>query len=157
MGLEVKQLREYIIQPALEEINLFSKVAEKLILGTIAHESNMGKYIHQLNGPALGICQMEPATHHDLWINVLNKNRQLLPLELSGFGEQCPDPRRLIYDLKYAVQMCRFQYWRFEEPLPHSDNLYDIAAYWKKYWNTNDGKGSISDFILHYKTYVCEI
>lgn len=154
MGIDVNQLTHYVIVPALEELNLNSKAALNLILGVIAQESNMGKYLHQNNGPALGICQMEPATHHDLWINHLNYNRQLLPLELSGFGSKCPDARRLIYDLKYAVQMCRLQFTRFKEPLPAANDIYELAAYWKKYWNKPKGKGTIDKFVLHYQTYV---
>ena len=40
-------------------------------MGTITQESR-ATYVKQLgNGPALGLAQMEPATHDDIWINFL--------------------------------------------------------------------------------------
>ena len=67
LGLDVNQVRLYVVRPALQEIGLWSQVAENLVLGTAVTESRL-KYLKQLGkGPALGIFQMEPFTHNDIW------------------------------------------------------------------------------------------
>ena len=65
------QFCEYVIQPALESIGMYSEPAEQLLLGTACAESNLGTYLHQVGGPALGVFQIEPATHTDIWENYL--------------------------------------------------------------------------------------
>ena len=66
-----QQLLDYIIKPTLEYMggNYNSKNAQMLLLSTAAIESKCGYYIKQINGPALGIWQMEPATHTDIMFN----------------------------------------------------------------------------------------
>ena len=69
--IDKTQLRT-LVKDVLTFLNLHSQAAEDLVMGTIAQESRMGTYIRQLgNGPALGISQMEPATHNDIWNNFL--------------------------------------------------------------------------------------
>ncbi len=69
--MEAQQLHDYIIKPTLEYMggNYNSDKARFLLLCTAAIESNCGYYIKQVDGPALGIWQMEPATHDDIWEN----------------------------------------------------------------------------------------
>ena len=71
-GIDVDQLVKYIIKPALGSIvpdRIMSQDAVTLLTGTAAKESIVGKYVKQINGPALGIYQIEPNTHQDLWHN----------------------------------------------------------------------------------------
>jgi hypothetical protein len=69
--IDPRQFRALIVRPALESINLWSQQAEDLVMGTAAQESRL-IYLRQLgNGPALGLFQMEPATHNDIWVNFL--------------------------------------------------------------------------------------
>ena len=56
--------------------------------GTAAVESRMGTYLRQIGGPALGIWQVEPATHLDCWDNWLDYRpvKQLARQELGRRG-----------------------------------------------------------------------
>ena len=72
--MDAQQLHDYIIKPTLEYMdslggNYNTKESRFLKLGTGAIESNCGEFIKQINGPALGIWQMEPKTHDDIWLN----------------------------------------------------------------------------------------
>lgn len=67
----------------------------------------------------------------------------------------------LVGNIPYQIVVARFQYLRFPEKLPWRDNFNDeyayvaaLAAYWKKYWNTNKGKGKVLDAIENYYRYV---
>ncbi|KAF0118141.1 MAG: hypothetical protein FD149_866 [Rhodospirillaceae bacterium] len=61
-----------VIRPTLLHLGLHSPAAEALLLGTAIQESRLGTYLRQTGGgPALGVYQMEPATHEDIWTNFL--------------------------------------------------------------------------------------
>ena len=67
--IDNKQLRECIIKPTLDSLQMYSQAAEELLVFTCACESLGGTYLKQVKGPALGIYQMEPATYQDIWEN----------------------------------------------------------------------------------------
>lgn len=145
-----EQFCKYIIRPALEAVGLYSESAEQLLLGTACAESKLGTYLHQVGGPALGVFQMEPATHDDLWKSYLayrpsmeQEIESLLPYRAWGF----PDPIIMISDMRYATIMARLLYRRSPEPLPEVDDWYGHAAMWKKVYNTHLGAGTEEKFI----------
>ncbi len=143
MGINAAQLREYVIRPALEEIGLYSMAAEELVLGTAAHESKLGTYLHQVRGPALGVFQMEPATYRDIWVNWLPGQGDLAARLANIAGtDGAPLADVMVFNLKFAAAMCRVFYRRIKAPLPAAGDLAGQAAYWKKYYNTALGKGT---------------
>lgn len=162
------QLRAYVIRPALEPLGLWSTAAENLLIGTIAHESAGGKYLHQIKGPALGIYQIEPITHFDIWSNYLKYKKELRDKVLgmvparnlrhdSVTGIEYGAESMLITDLSYATVMARLVYLRAPAPLPLAHDTTAIAAYWKQYYNTPLGAGTERQFITHYEEYTSEV
>jgi hypothetical protein len=152
--LDSTQLRQLIIQPALKDLQLYSPEAEELLVFTCANESNGGSYLAQIKGPALGIYQMEPATHNDIWVNYILNNNPLSLMLINNFG--CihrPDEYRLIYDLRYATAMARIHYRRVSEALPSSFDVNAIWDYYKKYYNTGDGAAQKDQAIHAYTTF----
>lgn len=154
--MDAKQLRDYVIRPTLKYLGLHSQSAEQLVLGTIFQESR-GEYIKQLgDGPALGLAQMEPATHDDIWFNYLAYKRKLASniSELASIKSLDPDmvpkAKELMSNLSYAVAMCRVHYLRVPEPLPKAGDIEAMGKYWKQYYNTPLGAGSADEFVEHY-------
>lgn len=154
--MDIKQLLEHIVKPTLTELGLYSLAAERLVMGTITQESD-ATYIKQLgNGPALGLAQMEPATHDDIWRNFLKYKPALSErvLRLASLGSiqanATPHSNQLITNLAYAVAMCRIHYYRRPEALPEADNIEALGQYWKEHYNTHKGKGTVSEFIEHF-------
>ena len=82
--LNIKQLREFIIKPALYDLVMYSPEAEELLVFTCAVESKGCSYIKQIEGPALGIYQMEPATYNDLWQNYIKNKGSLILIMISN-------------------------------------------------------------------------
>lgn len=156
MSLNLSQLREYVVLPALEQLDLYSLAAEQLVLGTIAQESN-GTYLKQLGaGPALGIIQMEPATHKDHWLNFIKYTKDIRMALLSMTSDSVdanydkhgwPDHIALVWNLRYAIAMCRVHYYRKPQALPKSNDISGLAGYWKEHYNTTHGAGRVGDFI----------
>jgi len=57
-------------------------------------------------------------------------------------------------DLAYQTVMARLQYLRTSQSIPSKDDIEAIAVYWKTWWNTSKGKGTIDEFISNYKKFV---
>lgn len=154
-----EQLTE-LIEETLNDYGLHSDSAVNLILGTIAQESAFGTYIKQLGGgPALGICQMEPSTHEDIWKNYIKYRKELYEELKQEFGViddviLCnfikPDPIVMTYNLRYSIIMCRIHYLRQKPALPQYNDIPGLAQYWKKFYNTPLGKGTEQEFIDNY-------
>ena len=156
MAINAQQLRK-LITDVLISTNLYSKDATELLMLTAAQESHAGTYIEQIKGPALGIFQMEPRTHNDIYESYLKYKPQL---------RQIADMLRISYDftdeigdlnlranLPYQIVMARIYYMRFSEPLPKYNDLPSLAYYWKKYWNTSLGKGTVYQAQNNYERY----
>jgi hypothetical protein len=141
-----EQFRE-LITDVLTEADLYSDSAVELLMLTCAVESNFGTYIKQINGPALGVFQMEPNTHKDIWTNYL-KFKSGLRNAFVGYS-----PDKLREDLRYAILMTRVHYLRAPKPLPEADDVEGLANYWKRYYNTRLGKGTPEKAIKKYEEY----
>lgn len=143
------QLRKCIIVPALEAIDAYSEEAVELLMGTAAQESALGYFVKQITGPALGIFQMEPATHDDIWNNYLKYKPDLAAKvrENSVFQQA----QELAWNYKYAAMMARIHYLRCPGKLPNEVPL--MARYYKEHYNTPLGKATESEFIDNYVKY----
>ena len=153
--IDNKQLRERIIKPALDGLQMYSIEAEEILVFTCACESLGGTYLKQIKGPALGIYQMEPTTYTDIWQNYIKNQGGLVNLLTLNFScHNMPLPERMIYDLKFATVMARLHYRRRKEPLPKATDIDAIWEYYKKYYNTPLGKAEKEASIKHYQKFL---
>jgi len=142
-----------LVEKTLTEFGYNTPDSVNLVLGTIAQESVYGKYRKQLgNGPALGICQMEPATFNDICKNYLkyhpdieSKIKQVSHVSVLSAAD-------MVSNDQLAICMCRVHYLRVSEKMPV--NIQGYAAYWKRYYNTVKGKGTEAEFIRNYHLFV---
>ena len=143
--MKAKQLRE-AIKDVLTKCN-FTITDEiiNLLVGTACVESNCGEYIKQINGPACGIFQIEPNTAKDIQENYIKYKPDLKYLHDKFYLKSLTLEENLMYNLSYSILMCRLFYRRIKEPIPKT--ISGQAAYWKKYYNTYLGKGTIEDYI----------
>lgn len=150
--LDLTQFRSDIVRPILEDLELWSAAAENLLVGTALVESGLF-YVRQLRGgPALGLFQMEPATHNDIWRNCLAFRNDLRGRveRLFGWSADLPDPEEraghLVWNAGYAAAMCRIHYLRVPAPLPEPGDVNGLAVYWKAHYNTPLGAGTAGKF-----------
>jgi len=151
--IDIEQFRTLIVRPTLIDMGLHSEAAENLLIGTAVQESTL-TYLKQIGGgPALGVYQMEPATHDDIWANYLAYRDDLADTvrELS-WGE--PTAERMVWDLRYATAMARIHYKRVPEALPPANAISSLGAYWKDHYNTTLGAGTAQEFIENYQRHV---
>lgn len=141
------------IADTLKKIGLYSENAVELIMGTFAQESNF-KYTRQIGGgPALGYGQMEPATFNDIIANYLKYKPELMGKIMKACGIVTFKPEILVDNIPLIICMTRIHYLRVSEPLPSYRDVWAMAEYWKKYYNTTLGKGKVEEFVDNYKRY----
>jgi len=149
-----------LIKESLLSVKMHDENIEELLMLTCAVESDMGQNIKQLNGgPAVGLFQMEPATHNDTmdrWLN-LKRNESLKGLINYYLDWNCGalisyDTMR--WNMKYAIIVARLKYKMIKEPIPKKEDVVGLAKYWKKYWNTELGDGTVEKAIEKYNKYV---
>lgn len=147
--IKIEHFLDEVVIPTLKELDMYSEEACLLVVGTAIQESRL-HYLKQIpSGIAKGICQMEEATHDDIWDNFL-KYKPEIKERLLGLTNQSMDlVDQLKGNLYYAVAMCRIHYYRVSEALPN--DLEGMARYWKKYYNTELGKGTVEEFIHNYE------
>jgi len=181
-GLNPLHFATMVVRPVLkgmaevtERKSLYSKAAERLVLGTAIQESRLIS-LRQLahrdgrRGPALGLYQIEPATHRDVWENyarfrpeIVHFLQQLVPwhegslqvAEEGAVGQPIifgwPKDNLLVWNLAYATAIARLVYYRAPAPLPRANDLEGLARYWKRYYNTTQGAGEGAEFVKAYE------
>lgn len=119
-----------------------SKEMVDLLLGTMAVESDMGKFRKQLGGPAIGIFQIEPTTLEDMRNNYM-KYHDRYKYVMKG------DPES---NDSYACVIAYIYYKRVGGHIP--PGTIGQAYVWKKKYNTWEGKGTIDQYIKQYNKYI---
>lgn len=142
---------QWVVSPALIQLapDAPSLAARQLVLGTAMVESALATIL-QVKGPALGFWQMEPATHDDIWENFIS-HRPWLRTQLYDHFDGASNSAALLYNQRYAAAMCRIHFMRVQEPLPVAGDFTNMARYWKQYYNTPKGKGTIAKALQHFR------
>lgn len=155
MAINKDHLLNFVIRPCLIYLEAWSEGAENLLLGTAAQESHLGTYLVQINGPARGIYQCEPATHRDLWENFLNYHGRLSDkiINLTAASQQGPVDQ-LVWNLWYATAICRAHYLRYKDPIPDAQDILGMAQLWKRRYNTELGAGTVDEFLENYDRFI---
>jgi hypothetical protein len=133
--IDIKDFAVTVVRPTLAALGLDQPGALELIIGTAMVESGL-VHLKQVSGPAIGVCQMEPATFNDCFTNYLNYKPELLQkvkqLALGGN----PDPEQMAGNLYLAVAMCRIKYLRSPDPLPDPDDAAAMSHLHKTVYNS---------------------
>lgn len=141
-GIEEKHLRRVI-----DKVLVYLEVPdrehwERLIYLTAIVESDGGRYLKQVKGPARSPFQTEPETEKDIlrWCKVKHpelyqKVRSLrFPARLEVHEAEC--------NLAYAVALCYLEYFH-RNVNPKNMSVAQLARTWKEKYNTYLGRGTV--------------
>lgn len=155
MGLDLAQFRRWVVAPVLEYLAPeipHTRASEKLVLGIALHESAGLVYIDQKEsradhpGPALGLYQIEPETHRDLWFSWL-PHRPGIEYKLRSLRAPWPTSlQQLRTNPVYGTGITRANLFRWPERLPDEDDVDGLASYAKRYHNSVAGKATVDDY-----------
>jgi hypothetical protein len=145
-----------VIRPTLNAIQnesgtkVAGENAEYMLLGTAIAETGDLNTRKQKNGPALGLYQMEPFTHDDLWNNYLPIFKpKLRDAVLKHFNiTQMPKAQLMEGDDAYATIMARIRYLP-ATAIPSATDLNGQAQYWVQWYNRG-GKGTVADYLARW-------
>lgn len=140
-----KQLRDLVVIPVLSKLTPGVDItgAVQLMMGTAMQESRCGEFIAQVGGPALGVWQMEPATHDDIRMNSMSKD---IAKDTPGW-----DAGVMVFNLRYSCMMARLLYRRVPVALPAANDIAGQAAYYKKYYNTPLGAATVEQYMANWR------
>jgi hypothetical protein len=143
------------IRPALAALAAGGLAVEQLLLGTAIQESLLIHRQQLGGGPALGLFQMETATHDDCWNNYL-KFRTRLANRVKQTLDPGQEARATLMKVndRYAAAMCRVRYMRVAAALPAGNDIEAMANYWKEHYNTPLGAGTPEEFLSKWPQYV---
>lgn len=148
-GLDPKQFCACVIRPVLDTLKLYSPAAEILLLGTALTESNL-RYVRQIKGPAIGIYQMEPATHDDIWENFLRYKKSFAAMVANWMVPGIQGAAQMAGNTYYATAMARAHYARVKQALPSPSDYEALARYHKEHYNTALGATDITHSQKHF-------
>ena len=142
---EIKEIAEH----ALYRLDSYSDDALALVVRTGMAESGYRALKGYGEGnPAIGFWQVEPATLNDMVTNYI-KYRPHYEKNLISLGMNFNKDMIMSVMSNMAVQagLCRLHYRRDKDPIPSWDDLEAQAKYWKRVYNTVEGRGTVEHFI----------
>jgi len=145
----LKKEIKYLIKYALRELNLDSVEARSLVYRTGMAESgyrHLAQIGMNIGSGAVGFFQNEPNSIKDTWENFAMGKRYATVLLSHGFD---PDDHinSVLGSITLQIMFARLQYRRNKEPLPDIEDYIAQGKYYKKYYNTDKGKGSVEKFL----------
>lgn len=172
-----RHVLDHVVRPTLAYLALphaeLNGLSERLLIATAAHESLGFACVYQMgSGPALSFWQIEPFTARDLWQRyVIARPSSLLALKLQSLlfpdryitsgipiSFQPTDTvlRQLVINHPLACAIARLKYFDSSFKFPNVDSCRpeDLARIWKKYYNSEQGKGTEEEFLENYREYV---
>lgn len=152
------EVRQLVIE-ALTELNyknlvLNSPAAIELMMGTWAVESDGGRWLKQFgNGPARSAWMIEKPTFCDI-IKRCNFIHEEVIGMTAKYSSTLSDSDFLLIETnhKLACQIARLKYFLCPEIIP--ETLEGQAQYWKTWYNTYKGAGTIDKYLSKYNAYV---
>ena len=142
---EIKEIVEY----ALYKIDSYSDDALALVVRTGMAESGYRALKGYGEGnPAIGFWQIEPATMNDMITNYIHYRSHYKKNLISlGMNFEKDTIMSVMSNLAVQAALCRLHYRRDKDPLPSWDNLEGQASYWKRVYNTVEGRGTVKHFM----------
>ena len=146
MTINASDFRLFVINPALAQLAPagipVSKTAADLLMATAANETDLGTWLNQNPGPALGVFQIEPASLASLMARLSGSELA----SLDGIMTQQPIAVQIETNLLLAAAICRLFYWQVSDPLP-PDTVSGLWSYYKTHYNTDAGMATMDGFV----------
>jgi hypothetical protein len=146
LTINAPDFRQYVVEPAHAALVSGgiprSLVADNQVIATGAVETLQGTFLVQENsGPGLGLFQIEPQSLDDLLAACTPSQIAVL----DSLGTPQPPAVQIVTNLVYAAAICRLYYWQVPAALP-PNTLAGLYGYWKLYYNTPAGAGTLAQF-----------
>lgn len=131
------ELRQYVIEPTLKSLNMYSAAAVRLLMGTAAQESQCDPFCRRRE-KGLGIYQISSEQHRAIWDQYL-AFRPDLASAVRGLASQhqfLKDPdQELVTNLAYSTAIAWIIYLRSEHQLPEEHDRSGLCDFWRHHFS----------------------
>lgn len=157
MRTYLKNIKLHIVTPAVRHMGFHKDeeslaAAVNLVFYTMLVESNCRR-LTQVQGPALGWGQVEPATIASFQYHYLRSRRDTR-LKLEFF---IPEGWSYIQAMMtcplFMAAFIRCFYFPKQRALPKANDVEGMGDYWKDFYNTSKGKGTVVKFVKRIKNH----
>jgi hypothetical protein len=165
VSLDARQLLVFVVRPVLAHLGLpGGEAAERLVLATAAQESDL-RYIDQkertgrptVEGPALGLWQMERATFADMMRRFLPRRAEL-EARVLAYCAPWPDPwEQLAGNAYLSAALCRVLYYSRPFRLKGSETAGELWLIYKRHYNSMAGAATAEEFHSAYARHVAPL
>lgn len=127
--------------------------AHILILGTACVETGLGTVKDRTKYAGIGICQFDNCEPYYPFNDLKKrsmKHRDLI-LDKLGVDIELVEWEHLRFNTFLSLLFCRLHYLPLRENIP--ETVQGRAKYWKKYYNTEDGDGTVEHYLEMNKRY----
>lgn len=156
MGICLDELRLLVVRPTLKQLRAWSPGMEALLLGTAAQESELGFHLKTGHRHGMGIFQILPSTHRQIWDKYLI-NFPALASKVRGLASQrdfLQHPHaELATNLRYATAIAWLVYRAAGVETVESENLPKMARLWKKHFH-HGPSARLRDFVESYSALI---
>ena len=119
----------------------------RLMLGTLAHETLLGRINDTTLSVGMGLAQFDRIAYDDVMLN--GTKHFAMVKETLGIDLKLTKYEDLRYNPFLSIIFMRLKYKRVPEAIPN--DMEGIYIYYKKYYNSSEGKASKEAFMEHYK------
>ena len=144
----IKEIKE-IVEYSLYKVDSYSDDALALVVRTgIAESGYRALKGYGEGNPAIGFWQIEPATLNDMITNYIHYRSHYKKNLISlGMNFEKDTIMSVMSNMAVQAALCRLHYRRDKHPIPSWDDLEGQASYWKRVYNTVEGRGTVEHFI----------
>lgn len=145
MGIAANELRQHVIRPTLLYLGRHSAIAEALLLGAAASQSDLGSALDDSQGH--GLYRISELRHQQLWDQHLARDPELASL-VRGLASQhaflAAPHLELTVNLRYATAIAWLMIEVEHAELPDADDLHGLARIWRQVFQP---RGHLRDFL----------
>ncbi len=155
MNISASDLQYFVLQPALECLDMYSAAAEQLLLGTAAQESGFDPFARTKPG-GIGIYQITSEQHRAVWDTFLAFDPELAS-KVRGLASQRqflknPDDE-LRTNLAYSTAIAWVIYLQSNHQLPAAHDAEGLDNFWQdNFHHQQRHHGNLAAWIRSYGT-----
>ncbi len=152
LGICSTELRLLVVRPTLRYLRAWSEGRENLLLGTAAQESQLGFHLKQGRRHGLGIFQIQPHTHRQIW-DIYLINQPALASKIRGLASQrdfLHHPHtELTTNLRYATAIAWLIYRAAGVDKIATNDVSTLAQLWYQHFHRGPS-AHVKDFKHNY-------
>lgn len=118
--------------------------AHLLILETAGAETHQGLIEDKTTYAGMGLCQFDKMPFYDVKNRTNNKTKEKIK-HYFGVEIDLVEWEHLRYNPFLSLLFCRMKYILVSAAIPFTQE--ERAAYWKKWYNSEEGKGTVTHYM----------